>query len=420
MDSAIVIAEESLLLPPKEIILPSAQQAIGAFRPLDQPTFDVGPKLQRVEIEEMLHFCIHNGAEDLYLLAGAPWAVQWSGCVHLLGTRELYIEELQDVLAELSGNRNAALQIQQGEDMDFNFSIRNPVRLPGQPAEVLRFRVNATGAMGPNSTRGMEIVFRPAGNNIPTMDQLGIPKDLQKLLMPKTGVILVCGPTGSGKTTYINGILRGQATRKDGQHILVFGAPLEQDLNIIPDRTGLIAQSEIGPGTYGGNLADWMRAVRNALRRHPTVVYFTEARDALSIEGVLLIAQSGHATYTTTHTASTHMAINRLGDNFQGADRVRVMKGYLENTRGIVHQRLLKTPSGIGRSPVRAWVTLTQDMRTKLIRESNLDALPSMIKQFTEQEGRGLWDDAQEQYKAGKISDDEMDSLRDELATEEF
>lgn len=385
---------------------------IGATKQLPAPGFIENILLTQEDLDQMLLFAVENGVDDVILLVGHRWGVIWSEKVVLLGQRDLTYEELESLLVDITKNRNAGLDLRRAEDVDFPYAVR-----VGR-GQILRFRCNATGCLGPHGTPGMEIVFRPMGKVPPTMEQLGLPDEIKRNCMPKSGIVLICGPTGSGKTTLLDSIMRAQATHVDGRHILTYYAPIESDLLTIPNRTGMIAQGEIGREGYGAHLTEFSKAVRNSLRRHPMVIVYGEARDRETIEGAVLSSMTGHATYTTTHTSNVHMAIPRLGDAFSGADRVRITNGLIDNVRLIVHQRLLKKPNGIGRSPVRSWLVMTQEIRSHLLR-TPIDQLPAAISDMTRRYGRDLLVDAQEQFEKGLIHEDEIISLRAELANEE-
>lgn len=387
--------------------------SLGATKELAQPDFDDPIKMDIRSLDTMLRYCLANNVDDLFLLVGAPWAVMWSEQVRLVGQRELYREELEQLLVSMTGNDNAALELRRASDVDFTYSMRL------ERGRSVRFRCNATACLGPQGQPGLELVMRPTGKIPPRLSDMGLPSVIANATMPKSGIVLICGPTGSGKTTLLDSILHEQAIHPDGRHILTFYAPIETDLNAIPGRTGLIAQSEIGRPGFGAHLVTFEAAVRNSLRRHPNVIVFGEARDRETIEGAILASQTGHTTYTTTHTSSVHMAIPRMADSFSGSDRVRITNALIDNGRLIVHQRLLKTPSGVGRAPVRSALVLTQDIRSELLRTS-IDHLPAAMYRATNELGVGLLDDAIRQFNAGKIHEDELASLEAELKAEAF
>lgn len=384
---------------------------LGASKALPAPTFEEPVKLNLESLNQMLGFVLENGVDDLILLAGNPWAVIWSDEVKVPGKRPLYVEELEQLLIEMTGNPNAHIDVGRAKDIDFTYSLR---AIRGRS---VRFRCNATACLGPNGQRGLEIVMRPTGKVPPTMAELGVPTYISDAALPKSGIVLICGPTGSGKTTLLDSIMRAQATHPQGRHILTYYAPIENDLNIIPEKTGLIAQSEIGTPGYGAHLTSFAAATRNSLRRHPMVIAYGEARDRETIEGAVLSAMTGHATYTTTHTSNVHMAISRMADAFSGADRIRITNGLIDNSRLIVHQRLVRKPNGIGRAPVRSALVLTQDIRSELLR-THIDSLPAAMLDAVNRYGIGLLADAEAQYQAGNIHADELASIEAEMKSE--
>ncbi|MBA1280244.1 type IV pilus twitching motility protein PilT [Stutzerimonas stutzeri] len=384
---------------------------LGATKSLPAPTFGEAVKVGLESLNQMLGFVLENGVDDLILLAGYPWAVIWSDEIRMLGSRQLYVEELEQLLIEMTGNPNAHIDVGRAKDIDFTYSLR------AARGRNVRFRCNATACLGPNGQRGIEIVMRPTGKVPPTMEALGIPDYIRNAALPKSGIVLICGPTGSGKTTLLDSIMRAQATHPQGRHILTYYAPIENDLNIIPEKTGLIAQTEIGNPGYGAHLESFAAATRNSLRRHPMVIAYGEARDRETIEGAVLSAMTGHATYTTTHTSNVHMAISRMADAFSGADRIRITNGLIDNSRLIVHQRLVRRPNGIGRAPIRSALVLTQDIRSELLR-THIDQLPAAMFEAVRSHGIGLLEDAEAQFAAGNIHEDELASIEAEMKSE--
>jgi len=385
---------------------------IGASKGLpDFPHQDM-VRLDLEGLDQILRYCLDNGVEDLILLSGSPWSVMWSSKVVFRGTRPLTTEEIEHLLVAMTSNPNAGLDLFRAEPIDFNYNMNL------ERGRSVRFRCSAVACLGPRGKPGIEIVMRPSSKGVPSLSDLDVPEYITNACMPQQGIVLVCGPTGSGKTTLLDAILRELATSPEGKHILTFFAPIENDLNNIPGRTGLISQCEIGRQGYGAHLTSFPDAVRNSLRRHPHVIVFGEARDPETIEGAVLSSMTGHATYTTTHTSNVHMAISRMADSFKGADRIRIINGLIDNTRLIVHQRLVKRPNGIGRAPVRSALVITQEMRRELLL-TPVDRLPAVLLDMTRRFGIGLLEDATRQYERGLIHKDELIAIEAELKVEE-
>lgn len=386
---------------------------LSASKELKMPDFADPIVMNLEDFELILKYCLDNKVDDLILMSGNPWSVMWSDRVVRMGKRKRTTSELGRLLNIIRGSDNASIDVSaKANPADFGYSlaVSRSVRV--------RFRVSCTSCLGADGQPGFHFVVRPAGKVPPTMDQLGVPKLIQDNCMPSSGIVLITGPTGSGKTTLLDSMMRAQATREDGRHILTFYAPIENDLNIIPGITGIISQCEIGAPGYGANIKTFSEAVSNALRRHPNVVLIGESRDQETIEGAVTLAMTGHTTYTTAHTSSVHNAIARMADNFP--DRARITTALVDNTRLIVHQRLVKTPSGIGRAPIMSALVLTQDVRSDLARVSNIDLIPAKMNEFTKDKSVGinLLDDAIAQFEAGKIHEDEVYAIQRELKTE--
>jgi Tfp pilus assembly pilus retraction ATPase PilT len=388
---------------------------LGATKGLVPPSFPDPHLLTLEDFDRMLNYCLDNKVDDLIMMSGNPWAVMWSSRVVRLGRRGLTTSELSRLLNELVGSENAYINVSsKANPADFSYILK-----VGRGVRV-RFRVSCTACLGADGQAGLHFVVRPSGSIASTMDALGVPKLIQDACMPEAGIVLVTGPTGSGKTTLLDSMMRAQATRPDGQHILTFYEPIENDLNTIPGITGIISQCEVGDTGFRSDVKSFPLAVRNALRRHPNVVLVGESRDAETIEGAVTLAMTGHATYTTAHTSSTHGAISRMANQFQ--DRVRITYSLIDNVRLIVHQRLVATPSGVGRSPIMSALVFNQDVRSTLARLENIDKIPAAINEMTKDKSIGinLLDDAIQKHSDGKIHDDALHVIRREVELEKL
>jgi len=394
-----------------EQVNPRAQ--IGADRKLTPVDFHVGLLMGEDDLKHMLRYLDENRGEDLLLVTDNPWSIIWSGSVHKIGNRPLAIEELKALLDKITQNQTASMSLLRGGDLDFIYTTRGTER----GARPTRFRCNATRILGAYGGFGMAITIRKTNDVVPTMKELGVPVAIQENCMPSSGIVLVVGPTGSGKSTLLDGMMHAQATRPQGQHIIVYGGPIETDLNVIPDRTAIICQTDIGPTAYGGMLESWEAATRNMLRRHPHVLLYTEARDKETIQGLVHGSKTGHVIYSTTHTNSVHMAITRLADEFSGATRTQMITGLIENMRLVVHQRLLPTPSGVGRTAIRSWFVFDADIRKELMR-SDFDKLAYTILRMVNAAKTDLLTDAEAKFEQGLICPLAMDALRRELEGE--
>lgn len=385
-------------------------EALVSASKLMPPGFPMPQKITMDYLDQLLLYCVENRVEDLVLLDDEPLSVLWSDAVHRFPGRKIYLSELQELLCKLVDDPGAALRVARAEPCDFNYSVKTDRR------KSIRFRCSATACLGMGGAKGLEIIFRPVGKNVPSVEELGVEQYIVDACTPSSGIVIVTGPTGSGKSTLLDSILRKLLTSIPAKRLLSFCSPIENDLREIQGLIGQVVQADIGPAGYGGHLKSYEEAVRNMLRRHPHAVYFGEARDKQTIEGAILSAMSSHLTYTTTHTSSTHMTLSRMADPF-GLDRTRIIKSLIENTRLIVHQRLLPKSDGLGRVAIRSALCITNDMRDELMR-ATVDQVPVLMKEYTESHGLSLLKSAEQQFSYGNIHQRSLDAIEQELGGE--
>lgn len=391
----------------------AALSNLSATEDLPLPDIDESSRVFSIEtLDAALAYCLANKVEDLILMSGKPWAVMWSGKVRVLGKHRITTPQLAILACKMTGNENAHIQLQsQAQPYDGAYVLK-----VGRGITV-RFRVSITGCLGADGYPGLHFVIRPAGKVPPTLEDLKVPQILMDHCTPASGIVIVTGPTGSGKTTLLDAVVRRLACNPDGKHILTFYQPIENDLNVIPDTTGIISQCQIGRPGQGAHLLTFAEGVANALRRHPHAVVVGEARDGPTIEGAVQLSMTGHATYTTSHTSSVEMTIPRMADFFGADERVRITNALVDNTRLIVHQRLVQTPTGIGRAPIRSILAMPLELRTDLMKLRSVDLLPAAMREAQQDPriGLALYDDALAQFEAGKIHENEMLAIEREL-----
>lgn len=364
-------------------------------------------------LDDALTYCIDNKVEDLILLSGEPWSVIWSDQIVRVGDRPLTMSELSDIINYITDNTSASL------DITVNATpIDTKYKLQVGRGKYATFRVNATGCLGADGYRGIEIVIRPSSGLPPTLNELNVPDLIKDNICPQSGLVIVSGVTGSGKTTLLGATIRELLTANKGRHVITLEQPIELNFIGLPNQTGIISQCEIGIRGTGANIESFEEGIRNILRRHPHSVLLGEARDRESINGAITIGLTGHTCYTTTHTASTELTLPRLADNYSGQDRVRVLFNLIDNTRLIIHQRLVSTPTGIGRHPIRSALVFTQDVRNRLMRIDDMSRLPFEIGKLMKSPeiGIDLLQDTEEQYERGHIAESVIHAVRRELS----
>jgi twitching motility protein PilT len=306
-----------------------------------------------MDITELLAFSAKQGASDLHLSAGMPPMIRVDGDVRRINLPALDHKEVHSLVYEIMNDKQRK-DFEEFLETDFSFEV------PG----VARFRVNAF-----NHNRGAGAVFRTIPSKILSMDDLGMGQIFKDLAMTPRGLVLVTGPTGSGKSTtlaamvdYIND------TKYD--HILTVEDPIEF---VHESKKSLINQREVHRDTLGFN-----EALRSALREDPDVILVGELRDLETIRLALSAAETGHVVFGTLHTSSAAKTIDRIVDVFPAEEKSMVRSMLSESLQGVVSQTLLKKIGG-GRIAAHEIMIGTPAIRN-LIREAKIAQMYSAIQ----------------------------------------
>ncbi|MDK2776725.1 MAG: type IV pilus twitching motility protein PilT [Pseudomonadota bacterium] len=306
-----------------------------------------------MDITELLAFSAKQGASDLHLSAGLPPMIRVDGDVRRINLPSLGHKEVHGLVYDIMNDKQRK-DFEEFLETDFSFEV------PG----VARFRVNAF-----NHNRGAGAVFRTIPSKVLTMDQLGMGQVFKDLAMVPRGIVLVTGPTGSGKSTtlaamvdYIN------ETKYD--HILTVEDPIEF---VHESKKSLVNQREVHRDTLGFN-----EALRSALREDPDVILVGEMRDLETIRLALTAAETGHVVFGTLHTSSAAKTIDRIVDVFPAEEKSMVRSMLSESLQGVISQTLLKKNGG-GRVAAHEIMVGTPAIRN-LIREDKIAQMYSSIQ----------------------------------------
>ena len=306
-----------------------------------------------MDITELLAFSAKQGASDLHLSAEMPPMIRVDGDVRRINLPALDHKEVHSLVYEIMNDKQRK-DFEEFLETDFSFEV------PG----VARFRVNAF-----NHNRGAGAVFRTIPSKILSMDDLGMGQIFKDLAMTPRGLVLVTGPTGSGKSTtlaamvdYIND------TKYD--HILTVEDPIEF---VHESKKSLVNQREVHRDTLGFN-----EALRSALREDPDVILVGEMRDLETIRLALSAAETGHVVFGTLHTSSAAKTIDRIVDVFPAEEKSMVRSMLSESLQGVISQTLLKKTGG-GRIAAHEIMIGTPAIRN-LIREAKIAQMYSAIQ----------------------------------------
>src|SRR5208283_2385903 len=307
-----------------------------------------------MDISELLIFAVNNKASDLHVSAGEPPLVRIHGEMRRLESPALDKEQVHLIIYDILNDQQRKTY-EELLEIDFSFSL----------GEYGRFRVNVF-----KQNRGDAAVFRTIPNQIPTFEELGLPKVLMDLSRLEKGLVLVTGPTGSGKSTTLAAMIDLINNELKG-HIITIEDPIEF---VHPTKNCLVNQRELGPHTHS-----FANALRSALREDPDVMLIGEMRDLETISLALTAAETGHLVFGTLHTSGAPKTIDRVVDVFPGAQQNQVRSMLSESLQAVVTQALFRRKDGRGRVAAFEIMTGTPAVRN-LIRENKIAQIPSAMQ----------------------------------------
>lgn len=306
-----------------------------------------------MDITELLAFSAKQGASDLHLSAGLPPMIRVDGDVRRINVPALEHKQVHALIYDIMNDKQRK-DYEEFLETDFSFEV------PG----VARFRVNAF-----NQNRGAGAVFRTIPSKVLTMEELGMGDVFKQISDVPRGLVLVTGPTGSGKSTTLAAMLDYLNSTKY-QHILTIEDPIEF---VHESKKCLVNQREVHRDTHG-----FAEALRSALREDPDIILVGEMRDLETIRLALTAAETGHLVFGTLHTTSAAKTIDRVVDVFPGEEKAMVRSMLSESLQAVISQTLLKKIGG-GRVAAHEIMIGTPAIRN-LIREDKVAQMYSAIQ----------------------------------------
>ena len=306
-----------------------------------------------MDIAQLLQFAYQQDASDLHVSAGEPPMIRVHGDMKKLKVPALTSEQTHAMIYDIMNDSQRKV-FEEFSDIDFSMQL----------GEIARFRVNVM-----RQNRGMGAVFRKIPTKVLSLEELGMPQVLADISRKEKGLVLVTGPTGSGKSTTLAGMIDLINDELEG-HILTIEDPIEF---VHKSKKCLITQREVGPHTQS-----FSNALRAALREDPDIILVGEMRDLETIQLALTAAETGHLVFGTLHTSSAPKTVDRVIDVFPPNQQAQIRAMFAESIQAVVTQTLCKKVGG-GRVAGLEILLGTTAVRN-LIREGKIHQIPSAMQ----------------------------------------
>ncbi|MAJ44820.1 MAG: twitching motility protein PilT [Candidatus Marinimicrobia bacterium] len=338
-----------------------------------------------VKIHDLLNYALESGASDLHLSVGSIPMIRLHGVMKKLDMPIMSQRMMEEIKNDVL-DKNQITRFEKNLEIDFSAKLEKKGR----------FRVNFF-----NQINGYSAVFRTIPSAVQSTEELNIPPILNQLALKEKGLILLTGPTGSGKSTTLAAMIQHINDNKD-KHIITVEDPVEY---YHESRNCLINQRELGQSTHS-----FANALKSALREDPDVILVGEMRDLETIQLALTAAETGHLVLSTLHTSSAVKTIDRIIDVFPAGQKSQIRSMLSESLLAVVAQKLLSNSKKNGRVPASEIMIATSAIRN-LIREDKIYQIPTLIQSGSKDGMQSLDGDLQRLLNQGIIDREEAISV---------
>lgn len=331
-------------------------------------------------MDDLLNVAIDKKSSDIHLKTDNPPIMRIDGTLTRIGENKLSNEDVESLLADIVTTKDMA-KFTKLMELDASYTLEGKAR----------FRINACVDDG-----DCRVVLRLIPVDILTLEQLALPEVLKPLTQHKNGLVLVTGPTGSGKSTSLAAMINHINVNRP-EHIITVEDPLEF---LHEDKQSIITQRAVGDDTLS-----FANALRGALRQDPDIILIGEMRDSETVMSAMSSAETGHLVFSTLHTVSASETIHRVIDFFEPHQQEQIRKQLGTVIRGILSQRILPLQDGIGRCVAMEIMLGTRTIRDFIVDGKSLKDITRLIEEGYEQYGMQTFDQAlYDHHENGLIS----------------
>jgi len=344
--------------PPKPIVI--------SGKPGDEGPLGPPEEVMDLHIDELLNIMVDLNASDLHICQNSPPVVRHDGKLKRLNYEVLFPEVIQRMMYDIISDDNIQ-KFETTYELDFSYALPIPFehRVPGGPTSRARFRVNLYREMGSTAA-----AFRLIASKIPTIEELSLPLILKRICEKPRGLIIVTGPTGSGKSTSLAAMIN-HINMNHAHHIITIEDPIEY---VHQHKLSVINQRELGQDTKS-----FLNALRASLREDPDILLVGEMRDMETISLAVTAAETGHLVFATLHTNNAAESVDRMIDVFPPGQQEQIRVQLSNNLVAIISQQLLPRAGGKGRVPANEIMLASPAIRN-LVREAKSHQITSMIQ----------------------------------------
>ncbi len=335
-----------------------------------------------MNLHALLHTVVGQCGSDIHFKAGNPPVIRYDGRLVRLDYSPLSRKDIEEVLQQILTEEEFRI-FEEKREMDVSYAV----------SDLSRFRVNICREMG-----SVRIVFRLIPFEIPTIRELKLPIVLEEICKTPRGLVLVTGPTGSGKSTTLAAMI-AYINSHQPKHVVTIEDPIEF---VHPDKMGMITQRQLGTDTNS-----FIDAMRTVVRQDPDVIMLGEMRDAETVFTAMQAAETGHLVLSTLHTPDAVDTVNRITDFFAPSQHQQVRNQFASSLRAVISQRLVPRKSGVGRIAAVEVLVCTQLVRERIKMQADPYQLTALMTEGRDTYGMQTFDQhLYELWEAEEISEE--------------